>query len=366
MNESGLPRRMKRFERKEHESVQEERKQEQIPLQEQETEPEQKELEPETEIHESKEEFKEQKIEQLTKAREPSLFEKFFNRVFGKKEKRFSKEEEVKKIMQGLRATVQEGNKEKLSEEVKAQLPSEEFEEGALRNKSSKMSLQEVREFRRQHRRLPEGSEIDELAENIFDQLKSSMKEELTERKTYRDRRMQAKPEEKKQKEEAGKAEEKKKPLKGKEEEKEEEEEETEEAEEEEMEEEVKPVAVKPGKKIKPAVKAEEEQEIDLGEEFISEMPDFGEEDLTHIDLEEGIGKELNLDDLDEVEAIDTELGEESHKCPNCKSKTENIIFCPNCGSGFCTHCAKAAKPLGNKVKYQCPICSHEFQSKKR
>lgn len=54
-----------------------------------------------------------------------------------------------------------------------------------------------------------------------------------------------------------------------------------------------------------------------------------------------------------------------NNSCPHCQVKTDTIVYCPNCGNGFCPNCAKSAKSEGDRTNYTCPICSHSFSSRK-
>lgn len=77
---------------------------------------------------------------------------------------------------------------------------------------------------------------------------------------------------------------------------------------------------------------------------------------------EEAKGEKSEEDELKELEG---EEGEESleggeegaQKCPNCKRLAEKILYCPECGTGFCKQCAKSFKKQGNGEFYQCPGC---------
>ncbi len=77
--------------------------------------------------------------------------------------------------------------------------------------------------------------------------------------------------------------------------------------------------------------KQKDEFDMDLGEMDESESISTGEEELTPI------------------EASD----EEKKICPNCKKPTEKIIYCSKCGTAFCLNCAKTQGT--NKL---CPKCS--------
>lgn len=69
------------------------------------------------------------------------------------------------------------------------------------------------------------------------------------------------------------------------------------------------------------------------------------EEELKELEGEEGSGE------------LFSEENEGPVPCPNCKRKTEKIVYCPECGTAFCSQCAKAFKKQANAESCQCPSC---------
>jgi hypothetical protein len=72
------------------------------------------------------------------------------------------------------------------------------------------------------------------------------------------------------------------------------------------------------------------------------------------------IGEVSEIDSIEnkveeELERTETNLNEKS--CPNCKKKTEKVIYCPKCGAAFCTNCAK----IQGKDKV-CPKCGAKIK----
>ena len=92
-------------------------------------------------------------------------------------------------------------------------------------------------------------------------------------------------------------------------------------------------------------------------------------EDNTDMDKKSKKGDEFDLgldEDMGENNEIigeeNTREGEEEEldkkqKCPNCKKGTEKIIYCPKCGTAFCENCAK--KEAGQIV---CPKCGQKIK----
>jgi len=58
----------------------------------------------------------------------------------------------------------------------------------------------------------------------------------------------------------------------------------------------------------------------------------------------------------------DLEQGKGEGKCPNCKAPTEDIVFCPECGTAFCDKCAKNLEVLGKTKIYTCPSCDKKIK----
>jgi hypothetical protein len=89
----------------------------------------------------------------------------------------------------------------------------------------------------------------------------------------------------------------------------------------------------------------------DLLKESESGEEKEGEEELK--ELENG---EMGGESLPEEEEGPT-------KCPNCKRMTEKILYCPECGTGFCKQCATSFKKQGTEEYYQCTQCGAYVKS---
>ncbi|MFH1240238.1 MAG: hypothetical protein V1672_03395 [Candidatus Diapherotrites archaeon] len=75
----------------------------------------------------------------------------------------------------------------------------------------------------------------------------------------------------------------------------------------------------------------------------------------------------LNLEEMDDdVDNVQQEMDTDKNKCPNCKTPTNDLVFCPECGTGFCPHCAKQAKKVGDRIHYTCPSCNYELKVRVR
>ncbi len=265
------------------------------------------------------------------------------------------------KIPRRLRRFKEGEGKSKTGKSALAESLLEEMVKGKdLKRESTNLALKEVRNFREKHKRYPNQKEFDEIAENIYAQLKESYEKEARERRA--EKIGEEKPKERKgsflerrrRRRDLGKetlkeeAPRKKGRRRG------------------ETVEEEKPVFVKEEPLIKPA----EEKELSiegLFEKEVEEGEKVEELSLPELAMSEEIASlEEDLELInDDTEAINKELETTKNKCPSCGSKAENIIFCPECGSGFCTHCAKRIEVLEDKIKYVCPKCGNEFKVKK-
>ncbi len=76
---------------------------------------------------------------------------------------------------------------------------------------------------------------------------------------------------------------------------------------------------------------------------------------------------DMDIGEVEEIDSIENKAEEELKKnqsninensiCPNCKKKTEKIIYCPKCGTAFCLNCIK--KQGNDKV---CPKCQTKIK----
>jgi len=124
-------------------------------------------------------------------------------------------------------------------------------------------------------------------------------------------------------------------------------------------------------KREKPeSVKSEEVQEMS-SEESLGELPSLDMDDLEAGTEEETEIESMlsgGLEDEEELEALagvseEKELDEEEeqNKCPSCGATNSTVIYCPNCGEGSCTDCAKKIKVKENFIIYECPKCGKQI-----
>ena len=94
-----------------------------------------------------------------------------------------------------------------------------------------------------------------------------------------------------------------------------------------------------------------------------SEGKPVDEFDLSELNL--GKDEELRISELDEGTGFKKTVETDKNTCPNCKSKTEELVFCSGCGTAYCPHCAKKMeKQPDGMVKYTCPQCGTEVRAR--
>lgn len=239
--------------------------------------------------------------------------------------------------------------------------------DAAFKSKARGLALEEVKHFRKQKSRYPKGEEYEEIANTIYEQLKEQALREkiLSEEKEGSGKGKRKKADEKSRGKEEADAKERLSPKERRElrrgrgsAEKEEKQKGIDEEDEEIPEEPVDVVS---------AVKEDVEDEAD----FKSLLQD--DEDASSLKLnglsdsdELNMGA-LNLDEDEsaEIETLPQEVETDKNVCPNCRNKAEDIIFCPECGQGFCNHCAAKVEVQQDSVKYSCPKCKNEFKTRK-
>ncbi|MFA5357661.1 MAG: hypothetical protein WC308_01945 [archaeon] len=208
------------------------------------------------------------------------------------------------------------------------------------KKKEEDLALVEIAKFKEKNKRMPNKEEAEQIAENIYTQLKDSNvselypKEEIAEseaqqtegkRENWRDRRSRRA---------MRRGEVKENPV-----------------EEEKGIEPIAPVSAEPIKNIKSLL---EDESFDIGDEKKSPGKKNGADN--EFDLGEGFdeeGGEINLDEEPEEIVAVEKADKKENLCTNCKAKTDKIIYCPKCGKAYCAKCAAAY----SEGKYSCPSC---------
>jgi len=206
-----------------------------------------------------------------------------------------------------------------------------------LKQNSSEMAEKEIRRFKQRFNRLPKESEGEEIAESIYEQAKKQAAIEGIEGEEHGRFRHARQAQEEKASKEAR-----------------------------------KPRTQEPsGFEVRGKPSETSIAELFKDEKLLSEestgkkkQKEIGIEDF-NINSEE---LKQSLDALPEGEDSESffkEVESEKNSCPNCGTKTEHLVFCPECGAAFCTHCAKQAKAIEDKVSFVCPKCGKEFKARK-
>jgi len=224
---------------------------------------------------------------------------------------------------------------------------------GADSEITMQLALDEVQRFKDKHNRLPKKDEYDSIAESIYSQLRDNEERqkalERLERKrpkaysAKRERHGRERPEGEQGEDERKEAafEELQRAAKGL------------------SEKEIKGMSVDDlfgagtGKAKK---KGEDEFGLTGGGREESEEEEFGRDngDKKQDEDEFGLGE---LSDLGEGQQET-----DKQKCPKCGNETDDIIFCPECGTAFCEKCAKAPEVQGNVKTFTCPNCRQKIK----
>lgn len=263
-------------------------------------------------------------------------------------------------------AAAPEGNREKIISAIIAQAKEK------MQDKTNVLASKEIEQFKERHNRYPQtDGEYDEIADTIFKQLKEEMEREEI-RKGGTGKAQQSFLEERMKRRKAGASAEEKAQPKG---------------------------SLRRRGRVQEEGEGEEGGiptdsegegeagtiEEGTGEEAAGETGDGlgGEAAESGEEMQESGADELGAQGFSEEEADSLEeelkslsLGDDSDlvtkefegggkTCPNCRNRASDIIYCPNCGTGFCTHCAKGAEVLQEQIKYTCPKCRFQFKGRR-
>ncbi|MDD2531661.1 MAG: zinc ribbon domain-containing protein [Candidatus ainarchaeum sp.] len=190
----------------------------------------------------------------------------------------------------------------------------EEIQKIREKNLVEKLALEEIAKFKVQNNRMPSQKEEEQIAENLFKQLKDNPTETQNQRTHFKRGRNSNTSKE--------------------------------------------TIDSIPGEELESINPIEEDSLTNN-----NSVKDLFKEDAKKSSNTEKDDFDLGISDLDGEEGFDsketTELDsikelslEDESTCPNCKKPTEKIIYCPKCGTAFCLNCTKT---IGNE-KF-CPKC---------
>jgi len=224
--------------------------------------------------------------------------------------------------------------------EYNKQIPSMNYEDVASSKKNElekkksaqenleKIALGKVEEFKKQHNRMPNKEEADQMAESLYSQFKNTNLEHISAQGAQEDafnetgdrrERHKRHQEERNQKKSAGDK-----------------------------------------QSMQPAAQTSQTQSSIANTDLKALLGEEGKKgkksvsDEFDLNLSEGTDEADNTsaaasEEIGEIENI--EIGDKA-VCPNCGKETEQIIFCSKCGFSFCELCSKK-----EGTKYICPKC---------
>lgn len=230
-----------------------------------------------------------------------------------------------------------------------------------VEEKTDRLALSEMQRFRKEHERAPTRQELERIAESVYLQVKQeAQKKEVhsrhKSRKSFLEQRKKRRGKKEEQVNESGlsiaeQRRERRLKRMGKKEDKK-------------IEDEKGGFEPEIGEKPQESISVKKELEgMDVSDIFSEKKeslePDdvIGEDDFG--DLEKELSGLSKGDDL-----VSKEMSTEKSKCPNCKTFTQDLVFCPECGTAFCSHCAKKVESLGEQTKFTCPKCKKSFKTK--
>jgi hypothetical protein len=242
----------------------------------------------------------------------------------------------------------------------------EEIKKIEQKNMEEKLALDQIERFKKENKRLPTKQESDQIAETLYTQLKNSDDEEVSEEMKNPLRHEYIEGEN----EASGQGESRRSRrmarIKGKE-----------------LLENTQKLSVQEQRAKQREIEKQErllaqqkkhpQQTAQVSQEYAPIQPSSEIADVKSL-LEEDLGLEekgknkkkgedefdLGMDDEVNEEAtvnndsdnID-DLALDEEECPNCKKDTSKIIYCPKCGTAYCSNCGK--KDVTNQ--YICPKC---------
>lgn len=195
-----------------------------------------------------------------------------------------------------------------------------------IKNKSKNeviaLTMHEIRRFMKTNNRTPEPDEQEEIADNLFNQLKTDIKEEksgsVSQRALDRSKRLDKKEDK--------------------------------------------------VTEVSASVPVEKKQSTSLSDlDFSNLLSDnsskSGSKNISDLDLD--LSELENTGSANPNENVLVEQETPAGNCPHCSRKTDSPVYCPNCGNAFCPNCAKQANSQGDKIAYTCPTCNHSFTTRK-
>lgn len=195
----------------------------------------------------------------------------------------------------------------------------DELQKIQQKNLVEKLALEEITKFKTQNNRMPNSKEEEQIAENLFKQLKDEPSDSTHESGSRRANRRAGRETENKG---ANNITQQNEPSSTSEE---------------------------------PISQTTNVKDLFTDEENINQGKEKDEFDMGLGDINESDSE--NAKETDDIEDLEETDLEDKKICPNCKKQTEKIVYCSKCGTAFCSNCAKVVGT--DKV---CPKCQTKIK----
>jgi hypothetical protein len=207
----------------------------------------------------------------------------------------------------------------------------EELQKIREKNLVEKLALEEIEKFKIQNKRMPNSKEEEQIAENLFKQLKDSPSDPNSAPKgSSRRERRRNRGENSEGLNSGALAVESEQPVSQNE-----------------------PISNQPASEVT-NVKDLFGEDEDAKKSTAGEKDEF---DISLGDMDSNSSENTVAEENSDLGEMDKFSLEDSAICPNCKKSTEKILYCAKCGTAFCKNCAKS-----QGTEKLCPKCGTKIR----